>query len=353
MDALIGIPGVEVAGSASNGRLALARMAELKPDLVTLDIEMPEIDGLQVLDEMNRTGIKAGVIIVSALSVKGGRLTVSALEKGAFDFITKPDGQGMEPNIRAVHDALMPIVKAFRRQKEIRSILSGAHSPTVISSPLPISAPPPALPRTPEKSSWTGPSKKPEMVLIGVSTGGPNALARLVPAFPADLAVPVLIVQHMPPLFTRSLADSLASKSSLRVREASHGELAEPGTVYIAPGGRQMKVAPDASGRKIIQITDDPPENNCKPAVDYLFRSAAHHFPGKSLAVIMTGMGSDGTLGLRLLKRHGCQVIAQDEASCVVFSMPRSAIEAGVADAVVPLDGIASRIAALVQKRAL
>jgi two-component system chemotaxis response regulator CheB len=153
----------------------------------------------------------------------------------------------------------------------------------------------------------------------------------------------------MPPLFTQSLAESLAGKCALAVREAAHGESAAPDTVYIAPGGRQMRLAPGPDGRAMIQITDDPPENNCRPAVDYLFRSAANHFPGKAMAVILTGMGSDGTLGLRLLKRHGCMVFAQDEASCVVYGMPKAAVDAGVVDEVLPLEAMAARIAAAVR----
>lgn len=192
---------------------------------------------------------------------------------------------------------------------------------------------------------------KPEMVLIGVSTGGPNALAGLLPALPGDLGVPVLIVQHMPPLFTQSLAENLTAKCALQVCEAAHGENLEPNTVYIAPGGRQMRLAPGDGGRKMIQITDDPPENNCRPSVDYLFRSVANQFSGRAMAVILTGMGSDGMLGLRLLKRHGCFVIAQDEPSCVVYGMPKAAVDAGVVDVVLPLEAIAGRIVAAIQGR--
>ena len=187
------------------------------------------------------------------------------------------------------------------------------------------------------------------MVLVGVSTGGPAALTRILPGIPGDLGVPIFIVQHMPPVFTQSLAESLAAKCAMSVREAVHGELAEPNTVYIAPGGRHMRLGTEPGARVSIQITDDPPENNCRPAVDYLFRSAANHFPGRAMAVILTGMGSDGTVGLRLLKRRGCFVIAQDEASCVVYGMPKAAIEAGVADIVLPLDAIAGRIASTVR----
>ena len=194
-------------------------------------------------------------------------------------------------------------------------------------------------------------TSRPEIVLIGVSTGGPAALARLLPLLPADLGVPVAVVQHMPPIFTQSLAESLSGKCSLRVREAADGDKLEPGLVLIAPGGRHLRLAssPDAVAR--AQITDDPPENNCRPAVDYLFRSAANALPGRAMAVILTGMGNDGTLGLRLLKRHGCFTIAQDEATSVVFGMPKAAIEAGVVDLVLPLDAIAARILATVRGR--
>jgi two-component system, chemotaxis family, protein-glutamate methylesterase/glutaminase len=154
----------------------------------------------------------------------------------------------------------------------------------------------------------------------------------------------VLIVQHMPPMFTRSLADSLNGRCQIGIREASHGEIAMPNQAYLAPGGRHMKLVAGPNGEMVIHITDDPPENNCRPSVDTLFRSVAIGFPGKACAVIMTGMGSDGTLGLRLLKRGGCTVIAQDEASCVVFGMPKEAIDAGVVDIVTPLDKIPAEI---------
>ena len=161
--------------------------------------------------------------------------------------------------------------------------------------------------------------------------------------------MPILVVQHMPPIFTRSLADSLAAKCALRICEAENNEQIESNTVYIAPGGKQMRVNASAGGQRIIEITDDPPENNCKPAVDYLFRSVANRFPGRAMAVILTGMGNDGALGLRLLKRHGCYIIAQDEASCVVFGMPKAAIDAGVVDSVLPVGSIADRIVASVR----
>jgi two-component system chemotaxis response regulator CheB len=351
-DALRAIPGVEVVGTATGGRAALAKIAELQPDLVTLDIEMPGMNGLQVLDEMKKNRMDAGVIIVSAFTVQGGTYTVQALEKGAFDFITKPSGGTIEQNRAAVLGALTPLIKAFSRKREISVILRGK-SPTA-------APPPPAAKPVSTGSDLTAVAarmerlsgrQKPEMVLIGVSTGGPAALAALLPAIPRDIGVPILIVQHMPPMFTQALAESLRGKCAIGVREAVSNEVIEPNIAYIAPGGKQMKISLSATDNKrTIIITDDPPENNCKPAVDYLFRSAAHSFPGKSMAVILTGMGSDGTMGLRLLKRHGCHVIAQEEHSCVVYGMPKAAFDAGMVDEVLPLDRIAGSITEAVRR---
>jgi two-component system, chemotaxis family, protein-glutamate methylesterase/glutaminase len=329
-DALAGVPDVEVVGTASNGRLAMARIAALEPDLVTLDIEMPEMNGIEVLEAMTASGLSAGVIMLSSLTVRGGELTVRALELGAFDFLTKPEGGNAETNRALLRSRLQPMIRAFERRREIRTILRGNPSP---SSPAAVQ--PPA--RGARRSG-------PPLVLIGVSTGGPVALTRLLPSLPADLGAPVFIVQHMPAMFTQPLADSLDKKSALRVKEAQDGEVAQANYAYLAPGGRQMKLAAGAKGEILMRVTDDPPENGCRPAVDYLFRSAALNFPGRSVAAILTGMGNDGTEGLRMLKRSGCFSIAQDEASCVVFGMPKEAIQAGVVDSVAPLDMIGAAI---------
>ena len=347
-EALERIPGVQVAGTASNGRQAVQRVLDLKPDLVTLDIEMPELDGLQVLEALRDAHCDAGVIVLSGLTARASSLTVKALERGAFDFITKPAADSIEQSRELVLEALRPRVNALSRRREIQALLRKPGAPTPTPKPPAAGArPQPAVPAV-EPAARPTPTRKPDMVLVGVSTGGPNALAQLLPGIPQDIGVPILIVQHMPPMFTASLAESLAPKCRIRVREARAGEVLEANTAYIAPGGRHMRIAKgDAGG--VVQVTDDPPENNCRPAVDYLFRSVAHHFPGRAMAVILTGMGSDGVLGLRLLKRHGCQVVAQDEASCVVYGMPRAAVEAGVVDAVLPLDQIAARIATQVR----
>ena len=336
-EALARVPGVEVVGTASNGRLAMARMAALQPDVVTLDIEMPEMNGLEVLQAMKASGAKAGVIMLSSLTVRGGEMTVRALELGAFDFLTKPEGGSAEANLAQLRSRLLPMIRAFERRREIRSILRGQ-------------APEPAAPSPPQRPMRGGRLTGPPMVLIGVSTGGPGALAKLMPTLPGDLGAPVFIVQHMPALFTAPLAASLDRNAALHVQEAQDGERALANYVYIAPGGRQMKLAADPAGAIVIRITDDPPENGCRPAVDYLFRSAALQFPGRSVAAILTGMGNDGTEGLRMLKRGGCVSIAQDEESCVVFGMPKEAIQAGVVDTVAPLEMMGTAIVRAVRE---
>jgi len=351
-DALASLPDVEVVGCVSNGKLAVQRMRELQPDLLTLDMEMPQMDGLAVLDALRLSKDSAAVIVVSSLTRKGGQLTLRALEKGAFDFITKPDTENAEQSRAAILRELGPRVRALANRLEVRNILRPKSAASPPLTPIPAPATKPAtggLDSVAGRMNRLAGSKKPEMVLIGVSTGGPTALASLLPAIPGDIGVPLLIVQHMPPMFTQSLAESLSGKCALRVREAKDGDCAEANTAYIAPGGRQMRLHTGPNGAKILQITDDPPENNCRPAVDYLFRSAANEFPGRAMAVILTGMGSDGTIGLRLLKRHGCFSIVQDEASCVVYGMPKAAVDAGVADAVLPLESIAARITASVR----
>jgi two-component system chemotaxis response regulator CheB len=304
---------------------------------------------------LKAAGNAPAVIVVSALTKQGGRLTMQALQKGAFDFITKPDTANAEQSRKALVAELAPRIKALALRLGVRGILRGATAPTaapVARQTAPAKVEPGSvspLDSVSQRMTRLAGTAKPEMVLIGVSTGGPNALATLLPALPGHLGVPILIVQHMPPIFTQSLAENLAGRCALRVCEGADGMVVEPNTVYIAPGGRQMRIAPAAEGRKVLQVTDDPPENNCRPAVDYLFRSVANHFPGRAMGVILTGMGSDGTLGLRLLKRHGCYVIAQDAASCVVYGMPKAAVDAGVVDVSLPLEAIAARIVSTVK----
>jgi two-component system chemotaxis response regulator CheB len=340
-DVLKEIPGVEVVGSANNGKIALSRITQLKPDLVTLDIEMPQMSGIEVLEALHNIPDAPLAVMLSTLTQKGSDMTIRALELGAFDFISKPDSGRMADNLVKVKAALEPIIAAFKRQREIRARLKGRISGRS-ASVTPRPARPVTRTRTAQARSRTTMS---EIVGIGISTGGPNALAKMMPMLSPKLNVPVLVVQHMPPLFTQSLAKSLNAKCQLTVKEATNGEPLVANTVYIAPGGKQMKIVAGADGKtRNIKITDDPPENSCKPSVDYLFRSIAEHYVGRATGVIMTGMGSDGTLGLAQMKKNGSLIIAQDKESCTVYGMPKEPIESGLADIIAPLDKIAEKI---------
>jgi two-component system chemotaxis response regulator CheB len=268
------------------------------------------------------------------------------LELGAFDFVAKPDQGKMAENMLKVREGLLPIVDALKRQKRTRL---GLRERIKTGTPAPGRHAPPPKPVPDRTSLRTGtrpaPGHRSEVVGIGISTGGPNALTQMIPMLPAGLKASVLIVQHMPPMFTASLANSLNNKSQLEVKEAEDGDRILPGRVLIAPGGRQMKVVASADGiTRQIKITDDPPENSCRPSVDYLFRSIAQHYVGRSTGVIMTGMGSDGSKGLVQMKNNGSFIIAQDEETCTVYGMPKQPIESGIADIVAPLEKIAGEI---------
>ena len=344
-DILQDLPDVEVVGVAHNGKIAMSKIASLKPDLLTLDIEMPEMNGLEVLTELKKEAFDVGAIVLSTLTQKGGDMTMKALDLGAFDFIPKPETSSMEESKKEVKNAIAPMFKAFARRREVQNILKGKKQIDPSSTARSESAPEMQSIAKRMAAIRGGKSSKSEIIGIGVSTGGPNALAQVLPLLPADLNVPVLIVQHMPPVFTQSLARSLDARCALEVTEASDGEPITPNKILIAPGGKQMKVVAGLDGTtRIVRVNDDPPENSCKPSIDYLFRSIAHHYVGRATGVIMTGMGADGTKGLQLMKKNGAAVIAQDEASCVVYGMPKEAIEANVVDVVVPLESIAGEI---------
>ncbi len=345
------IPGVELAGVAHNGKIALSKINILKPDILTLDIEMPQMNGIEVLTEIQKNHLGVGAIMVSTLTAEGSDMTMRALELGAFDFILKPQSKNQTEGKREIRAALEPILKAYARSRFSSSLLSytGRSAPAG-QSPDKSSLRPPggesaAFVR--HASPKVSPVRrgKSEIIAIGISTGGPNALTQMLPKLPGDLGVPVLIVQHMPPVFTKSLAASLDKKCQLTVKEAEDGENILPNMVYIAPGGKQMKLIADTNGlHRKIKITDDPPENSCKPSVDYLFRSVGDYYVGRTTAVIMTGMGSDGTKGLGVLKDKSAYIIGQDESSCVVYGMPKAPAELGYLDVIVPLQKIADEI---------
>jgi len=341
-------PEVEVVGTANNGKIAMSKIASLKPDILTLDIEMPEMNGLDVLSCIRSEAFEVGAIVLSTLTHKGGELTMQALELGAFDFITKPETNSIEESKKQIKNALSSMLKAYSRRQEIKNILEGKSIYLKNKEENRADKSPENLVR--RMNSIVNKKKKTaEIVGIGVSTGGPKALSQMMPQLPGNINVPILIVQHMPPIFTQSLAKSLDSRCAIDVKEAIDGETIRPNVAFIAPGGKQMKVVAGMDGKdRILRITDDPPENSCKPSVDYLFRSIAQHYVGRSAGVIMTGMGSDGNIGLTLMKRNGAIVIAQDESTCIVYGMPKKAIDSGIVDIIAPLDQIASEICSLV-----
>lgn len=354
-DILAEMPGVEVVGVAHNGKIAVSKIQTLKPDLLTLDIEMPEMNGIEVLQYLQQYAPNVSAIMVSTLTSEGGDMTMRALELGAYDFILKPSATNINDSKQQLRTLLAPLIKAFQTGRTtVGSLQAGARSgvvarkvgagPTAMrpTSGMPLAAGARSVVPGAATSRRQG---KSEIVTIGISTGGPNALARMMPMLPGDLGVPIVIVQHMPPVFTKSLANSLNAKCALTVKEAQDGEPLQANVAYIAPGGKQMKLVASADGtNRLIKITNDPPENSCKPSADYLFRSVADYYVGRTTAVIMTGMGSDGTKGLKILKQKGALIIGQNEESCVVYGMPKAPAELGLTDVVTPLDKIAGEI---------
>lgn len=332
------LPGVRVVGSATSGKAALERVAELKPDIALLDVELPDDGGIAALHQMLQYHPQTSAVMVCPVKPLAVEKTMKALEAGAFDFVSKPSDCGESVQQDKLKADLRRVVQAFFTHQSV-SALSHAHRPQT-----------PAAPAVHSVSPRQAPPSAIDVVAIGVSTGGPNALGEMVPNLPGDLSVPVLIVQHMPSAFTALLATMLNTKSALRVVEGHNGERVESGTAYIAPGGLHMRVRRHAGG-VVLETTLDPPEHHCRPSVDYLFRSVADVYGPEALGVIMTGMGSDGSKGLAAMKARGSYVLAQNEASSIVFGMPGEAVKAGLADEQVPLDKMASRIARLVGGR--
>ncbi len=339
-DALAGCAEAKVVATAANGKIALEQVSRLTPDVLVLDLHMPEMNGIEVLHELRRRRLDVGAIMLSAFTARGADATVAALEAGAFDFVPKPSGGSLQENRQTLRRELQSKLAAYARRRAAGPIVRrGAAG----------AAPSPAeRPGTPPRPAASRPASRqlPQVVALGISTGGPQALAEMLPQVPGDLAAPLLIVQHMPPMFTRSLAEGLNRRCALEVQEACDGRPIAPGQAWIAPGAKQMKVVRQG-GRVFLRITNDPPENSCRPSVDYLFRSVAEVYGGRAVGVIMTGMGSDGTAGCHRLKDAGATIVAQDEASCAVYGMPREPIEKGLADVVAPLGRIAAEIVRL------
>jgi two-component system chemotaxis response regulator CheB len=330
-DVLSADPMLEVIGTAANGRIALARIPQVNPDLVTLDVEMPEMDGLQTLMAIRKTYPRLPVIMFSTLTDRGAATTIDALTMGANDYVTKPANVGsVAVAMQRVREELIPKIKALCADTAGIDLSPGRPGPV-----RPLIQPRPASPASGQQRI--------DIVAIGVSTGGPNALAALLPALPADLPVPIVIVQHMPPLFTRLLAERLATQSAMQVKEGIAGAILQPAQVWIAPGDYHMVLRRQETAVQLF-LHQEPPEHFCRPAVDVLFRSVAETYGAHTLAVVLTGMGQDGWRGCEHIREAGGQVLAQDEATSVVWGMPGFVVKAGLADQVLPLPQLAADI---------
>ena len=356
-------PQIEVVGTAANGLLAIQAVARLRPDVVTLDIEMPEMDGIAALKEIRRADPKIPIIMFSSLTQRGTTATIDALTNGASDYVGKPVSTGStEEAMRVLEDTLIPKIKAFgSRARNFKGSANLTRSVGLtikergvarregLSNSVPERVPPVtaigAAPRSNQSVvRQEGRSLAPVGALcIGVSTGGPAALLKVFEAWRAPLAIPIFIVQHMPPKFTTMLASRLTDVSVMPVQEPYDGQEALAGQAYMAPGGYHLMLK--RKGLNVfMHLTEDPPENSCRPAVDVLFRSAAQVYGQSLLAVVLTGMGSDGLLGAQEIVRCNGMVLAQDEATSVIWGMPGAVAAANLAEKVLPLQEIAGEI---------
>ncbi len=328
-DVLSADPMIQVVGTAANGRLAVAKLEQLKPDLVTMDIEMPDMNGIEAVRAIRATRSRVPIIMFSTLTERGASATLDALSAGANEYVTKPANVGsVAQSMESVRQQLIPKIKALTGRPQ-----------TSGPAAAPVAA---AVPVRPPVARTVAP-KEPAVLVIGSSTGGPEALTKVLPLLPASLPVPVLLVQHMPPVFTRQFAQRLDRLCPLTVVEATDGTPLAPGTVHIAPGDFHLTIGSSGASKRTA-LNQAPPENFCRPAVDVLFRSAVAAYGGAVLGVVLTGMGSDGRIGSGQIRDTGGSVIAQDQATSVVWGMPGAVTQAGFADEVVPLDRVAEAI---------
>ena len=318
-DALAADREIEVVGVAQNGSIALSKVQSLKPDLITMDIEMPVMDGIQTVKELRARGVKIPIVMFSTLTAHGANSTLEALAAGATDYVTKPTNHGdMTQAVAVIGAQLLPKIKGLFRR--------------------------PTFPRAaPTLAPRVVHARQPRALVIGSSTGGPEALSKVVSAMARPLPVPTLIVQHMPPLFTAQLAARLDRIGPSKVVEAQGGERLEAGVIYIAPGDYHLEAA-DERGRVVTRVSHGDQVNFCRPAVDVLFRSAVKVFGADLLGVVLTGMGSDGREGSRAIIEAGGRVFAQDEPTSVVWGMPGAVATAGLAHSILPITEVADAI---------
>jgi two-component system chemotaxis response regulator CheB len=348
-DSLSRDPEIEVVGFASNGRIAQAKVDQLAPDLVTMDIEMPEMNGIEAVRALRRARHTMPIIMFSTLTERGASATLDALVAGATDYVTKPANVGsVQESLDRVASELIPKIKAFVPRRPGAGAAAGAPA---VGAPAGRPAPAPTAARVPapavggsarrEVVVRAAPAPHPvSAVIVGSSTGGPEALSKVLGSLASAPSVPVLVVQHMPPVFTRQLAHRLDRLGPATVVEAADGDLLQAGTVYIAPGDRHLELSRSA-GMLRVKLTDGPPVNFCRPAVDVLFRSAVRELGGQLLAVVLTGMGADGRTGCEDVVGAGGTVIVQDEPTSVVWGMPGAVATAGFAHRVLPLGEVA------------
>lgn len=321
---------LELAGVAANGRIALQKIDQVTPDIVTMDVEMPEMDGVATVRAIRKLHPKLPVIMFSTLTQRGAETTIDALSAGATDYVTKPANVGsVGESINRLRADLIPRIKLHCRRGTVPEAIP-AKAPVLPVSPAP--AAPVRLARPVGVQSV-------EVLCIGSSTGGPNALADVVSTLAKPLSVPVFVVQHMPPVFTRILAERLEKSAGFPCHEAREGQEILPGHLYLAPGGFHLELAREGAKLR-ARLHEGAPENSCRPAVDVLFRSVAQHYGAGALAVVLTGMGQDGLRGSEAIRERGGRVIAQDEASSVVWGMPGHVAAAGLAEAILPLSHI-------------
>jgi two-component system chemotaxis response regulator CheB len=327
---------IEVVGYSTNGKLALEKIAQLSPDIVSLDVMMPVMNGIECMTEIRKRFGDLPVIMFSSLTEEGASVTMEALDAGANDFITKPwKTDGFADSVGQVSEQLLERIRALAKRRP------GPAPPAPLpKAAAPVTKPAPAAPRT--KLS-RGSQRAIEALVIGSSTGGPNALNEVFSQLPKDIQVPILIAQHMPPMFTKLLAERLAKRSGYVVREAVDGEQLAPGEVLVAPGDFHLRVRRE--GLAVVAVLDqEEPVHSCRPAVDPLFFSANRVWGGALLAVVLTGMGRDGADGAVEIAKSGGRVYAQDEATSVVWGMPGATVQAGAADKVLPLKDVAREI---------